>query len=141
MTEIVRYSDVGDFARIIKPLEQMFTPLTDDQRDIYYDMLKGKDRDLLAQAVNRLLTSHSFKRFPLIKEIRTAIIEVNSFKLKREAEDFQRMKETSDCRNCHGTGSVLFEKSYSDTDRVYTTAKYCICPIGRHLNNTVKWVI
>jgi len=139
MNEIVRYSDVKDFARIIKPLEEMYTPLTDEQRDIYYDMLKGKDRDLLHQAVNRLLTSHAFKRFPLIKEIRTEIVAANSLKLRRESEDFQRMKDTSDCLNCHGTGFELFEKSYPDTDRVYDTARHCLCPIGKHLNNTVKW--
>lgn len=138
MDEIVRYSDPEDFARIIKPLEEMFTPLTKEQRTIYYDMLKSKDRDLLKQAVSRLLTSHSFKRFPLIKEIRIEIKEASSFKLKRESEDFQRMKDTSDCSLCHGTGFELFEKSYPDTVRVYTTARYCLCPVGKHLGATVN---
>ena len=138
MTEIVRYDDVGNFAEAIKPLENMFTPLTDNQRKIYYEELSGKDRDLLQKAVKFLLSEYGYKRFPLIKEIRDAIKKVRSRDLKSQGEDFQRMKDTSDCLNCHGTGLELFEKSYPDTDRVYATARHCLCPVGKHLRDTVK---
>lgn len=136
--EIQRYNDKANFSEIISPLEQMFTELTDEQRDVYYDLLSGKDRVLLRKAVNLLLSEHEYKRFPLDREIRNAIQKVKSLEMKGRGDNFQHLKETSECNICHGTGFELFEKSYPDTDRKYTTARHCLCPVGKYLRDTVK---
>lgn len=135
--EIQHYNDKADFSGIIAPLEQMFTELTSDQRDVYYNLLSGKDRGLLRKAVNLLLSEHEYKRFPLDREIRNALRKVKSLEMKGRGNNFQHLKETSDCNICRGTGFELFEKSYSDTDRKYTTARHCLCPIGKYLRETV----
>ena len=139
MAEIQHYNDKFNFGEIIQPLEKMFTELTGDQRDVYYEMLCRVDRDRLRRAVKFLLSNHGFKRFPLEKEIRDAIREVKRFENKRRAGEFERLQENVDCPNCTGTGYIMFEKKYSDTKDAYTTAKYCVCPINEHLKNTVKW--
>jgi len=139
MTDIQHYNDKFNFGEIIQPLEKMYTELDGDQRDILYEMLCRVDRELLRKAVKFLLSTHSFKRFPLEKEIRDAIREVKNFENKHKAGDFDKLKENVDCPNCNRTGYIMFEKKYADIKETYTTARYCVCPIGEYLKNTVKW--
>lgn len=139
MTDIQHYNDKVNFGEILQPLEKMFTELDDDQRDIYYELLSEVDRELLRRAVRILLSRHGYKRFPLEKEIRDAMRTVEEFDNKKKSRDFSKLKENVGCLSCNGTGYVLFEKKYTDTEQTYTTTKHCICPVGEHLKNTVKW--
>lgn len=139
MNEVQHYNDKANFAEVIKPLELRFTELSGPQRQSYYETLSGVDRDLMKKAVRILLSNHSYQRFPLEYEIRDAIKKADEKLNKTKANEFDRLKKTSECLSCNATGYTFYEKKYDNAEQTYTTARYCVCPVGQYLKDTVKW--
>lgn len=102
------------FNYLMADLAEVFTPLSDNAIDIYYDRLNNIEEYWLGKAVKILLDEHKFKRFPVPKEIKDAVQEAHD---KSAEESFG---PPEGCESCNHTGIKLVENEASP----------CSCPLG-----------
>jgi len=106
----------------------IFTPLDKNNRDAilekFYKNLGHYPENILKKAVDILIADYTYKRFPLIHEIKEAIGEVSS-----EGDFIEtREKDTVSCSICGGTGRII--KDVPHENRIYPTAYPCKCAAG-----------
>lgn len=113
--------DVESFNDLMDSLAEAFVPISHKKKDIYYDRLRDTDVDLLKKAVEILIDSYPYNRFPLVSEIKGAIDEISSknFLLLSGREIFR-------CERCGGTG-ILLEKDVEGK----VSASPCDCVKGQ----------
>ena len=125
------------FASIIKDLEMHFEQkLSDFQRDNYYDRLKNFDEQALREAVKYLYDTHTYKRFPLIAEIRDA-----TFQAIRELPEpmVDELESEFECEVCHGIGRIV-EEITENGGYFHSAEKFCICSKGqREKDRRAEW--
>ena len=124
------------FKSLIKDLGMMFVPLDEAQIDIYYDRLKNFDDAILEEAVKYLYDTHSYKRFPMIAEIRDA-----AFQAMRELPEptIDEVGNQFECEACHGIGRMV-EEVTENGGYFHSAEKFCICPKGqREKDRRAEW--
>ena len=125
------------FASIIKDLELHFEhKLSNFQRENYFDRLSSFDEKPLREAVKYLYDTHSYKRFPLIAEIRDAIFKAMSEMPEQTTDDIQ---DDFECEVCHGIGRMVEEVTEA-SGYFHSVEKFCICPKGqREKDRRAEW--
>lgn len=120
------------FQYLMKDLEMMFSPITKGQMNKYYERLKYNDEEVFVRAVNYLMDTHPYKRFPLIQEFNHAITwcQRESPKATAKELDFDVI-----CYKCNETGFVLSPVLHLGKE--YMTAFHCECPKGQRIK--VGW--
>jgi hypothetical protein len=109
-----------EFGDGIEKLENCFGALkSEDTRKIYFERLKNVPENLFSQAINKLLDTHQYARFPLISEILEVIKEIRDE--SRESTPEER-EELSYCQQCNNLGFYLGEDE---------RALFCSCIRGR----------
>jgi hypothetical protein len=115
------------FYQLLKDLEMMFSKLDDWQREQYFKYLGRYPEFIIKKAIEYLIANHNHRSVPLIGEIQEAVDEIEKANSSVAIDEL----EVSDCNLCASTGIVLFEKSYANEKRTYSTAKPCSCSRGR----------
>ena len=118
------------FEKHITELELAFKPLAsrkeerDRKLDIYYESFKDADEYLLSKAIKLLQETYTYKSFPLISDIFSAI------KSARDSMVIQN-DPGSECNVCQGTGWII--RDYTDEFGVANNiAAPCgYCSVGR----------
>lgn len=103
------------FDYLMADLAEIYTPLSNEAIDIYYNRLNNIEEYWLEKAVKILQDEHPFKRFPLPKEIRDAVQEAHI----RSAEE--SLGPPEGCESCNLTGLKLEGNGASP----------CSCPLGQ----------
>lgn len=103
------------FENLMKDLAQLFTPLSDEQMEIYYNYFKDVPENIFEQAVEMLGKFHPYKRFPVPAEIEAAIREVYG----QAGGD----PGTKGCDECNHTGFKLVDGK----------ARHCECETGQRI--------
>jgi len=110
-------------------LATIFSPLSDKEMEIYRDHLLGiVSEGTFARAVNWLIENHTYKRFPMIAEIRDAIDEVGRRDQEQKHKDGELPAPTCRCRFCNDTGWEI-----ESNPKGYDLAHYCECERGRRM--------
>lgn len=128
MTDLAR---MVAFEEILMKLGQMFTPIEDSKKEIYFEQFSRIPIPTLQEAANVLIGQHPYKRFPLPAEIWRAIAAVRKSAAYRRA-----MREieaaTGDCLRCGSTGWApgRVEKIGSMEYQLY---EHCSCSLGRSM--------
>ena len=116
------------FALIIKDLEMYFEhKLSDFHKDQYYERLSIFDERTLREAVKYLYDTHTYKRFPLIAEIREAASQAVR---ERPEPTIDEIEDQFECEICHGVGRMVEEITESG-GYFHSVEKFCICPKGQ----------
>jgi len=114
------------FEKHIIKLERAFKPLAskENERDgklkVYYERLKDADEYLLGKAVELLQETYTYKSFPLISEIFSAIGAARDSMIVQDSPG-------SECGKCQGTGWVI--RDYIDEfglgNNIASPCKHC----------------
>lgn len=115
---------IFEFNKTIEKLEVVFSPLSSEQRDIYYNIFNNIDSYIFNKAINILLKTHPTRRFPLIAEIKAAIKEAYN-------ESNYGDRELEGCEKCNYTGIQLHPVLHLGWIRM--TAFPCDCEKGRSI--------
>lgn len=130
-----------EFQLCMSDLAEVFSPISERQLEIYYSSLKGESLIELRRAVTYLLETFTYKRFPLLAEIREAITEVQnrSAAYEKMLNDQEERDVSHDfpppvCNLCSNDppGFLLVQREG------YPVASYCACEKGQKLKATHK---
>jgi len=109
------------FKDIVSKAEKVFGYLSEEQRKIYWENVKGFPEDTVLSAVDRVITTHGYYKFPTIAELLDAIsdhsvlVEITPYR--------------PPCPLCSGIGRTIVE--YWEGDGTYYKERFCECDEGR----------
>lgn len=120
-----------EFEAQMERLGELFIPLGDDQKDVYFERFKGVEARVLKLAVDVLIDQHPYKRFPIPAEIWKAIEKV------RQAEAAAKAPRppvgTAVCGDCGNTGWKIKEIINAEYPKGHSVAAYCHCILGQRM--------
>jgi len=116
--------NVNRFESMLKDLGEVFTMPNQNQIDIYYYHLKNTPEPLLKKAFSLLEETYTYRRLPLIAEIKQAVKD----SYNQSVESGPKV-EPEGCDECHGTGIILKEKPWYGV--MYFYAVPCSCSKGK----------
>lgn len=118
------------FEWLLDDLELLFNPIAETKKkreakiDIYFEKIGEYPESILKEAVDYLIETHPYARFPNIREFSDAIKEVSTeIKLSLPGE------KKPPCADCDDQGYIL--EPYFFFGREYTRAVLCDCEIGQ----------
>lgn len=92
------------FDTLIDDLEQITTPLTEEQRRIYYEHLKKWPSGYITKAVRALIQTYRAKRFPSIPVFRRVLDHIEVEEQKPTREEVLQGLDYLPCPSCHDRG-------------------------------------
>lgn len=104
-------------------LEAVFKPLTDEQRDIYFDRLRLLSEELFYDAVDYVIDTHKTKDFPKIGEILEASVQAGK-ESSGTLPDYSGIR----CDECNDIGYILTLHTNSQP-----SAHPCDCKLGEKI--------
>jgi len=109
-------------------LEAIFKPLTDDQRDLYFDRLRLLSEELFNSSIDYILDTYKDKVFPKPADILEAATKA-SFETSPGLPDYSGIK----CNMCKDIGYIL---------TLHANAQPSACPCGCKLGEKIKqeWI-
>lgn len=108
--------DPFKFECCMKDLGQIFTPLSSDQMDIYFEYFKNVPEHIFKEAVKIVGKYHQFKSFPVPAEIEEAVREAYSRIGSPDPAE-------KGCEKCNKTGFILENG----------VARHCSCEYGQRI--------
>jgi len=102
-------------------LEAAFKPLTNEQRDIYFDRLRLLAPETFYRAIDYVIDVHKDKTFPRVAEILEATSQA-SFETSAGLPDYSGIK----CDECNDIGYIL-----TDHKDAQLSARPCDCELGK----------
>lgn len=112
-----------EFSFLLKDLGEVFTMPNENQIEAYYKHLKNTNMTLLRKAFSLLEETYSYRRLPLIAEIKQATKD--AFNESKESS----FVEPEGCDECKGTGILLKEKPWHGVQYFYAIP--CSCAKGK----------
>jgi len=111
------------FKRGLDKLEAIYKPLTDEQRDLYFNVLERLHEDLYNKAISYILDTYKDKVFPKPADILEAATKVGM-------EGSSRLPEATGikCNTCRDIGYILTE--YPDRQ---PSVRPCECERGKNI--------
>ena len=115
--------NVVEFKRGLDKLEAIYKPLTDEQRDLYFDRLKLLSEELYNNSIDYILDTYKDKVFPKPADILEAAT-------KSGLEGSPGLPEATGikCNECRDTGYILTEHK----DKQPST-HLCECELGKKI--------
>lgn len=110
-----------DFQIGMDKLEDIFKPITDTQRDIYWDRLRWLAKGTFNKAIDYVIDVHKDKTFPRVAEILEATSQA-SFETSPGLPDYSGIK----CNDCNDIGYIL-----TDHKDAQPSARPCDCKLGK----------
>ena len=117
----------AEFDRVLKDFEMFFTPLSNWQRDEYWDSLRSYPHHLFVSAYKRLRDNYSYKRTPLPGDIKDEIKMI----LNEGTAGLINFDKLEGCDDCDGTGIRAKYEKVKGFKHKYFTARPCTCPKGQ----------
>ena len=120
--------NVIEFKRGLDKLEAIYKPLTNEQRDLYFERLKLLSEDLYNKSIGYVLDTYKDKVFPKPADILEAATKVGM-------EGSSGLPEATGikCNTCRDTGYILTE--YPDRQ---PSVRPCECERGKRIRQ--GWV-
>lgn len=118
------------FDWLLQDLELLFHPIAETKKkreaklDIYFQKIGDYPEQILKEAVDYLIETHPYARFPNIREFSDAIREVSTEIKLSLPED-----KKPPCPDCEDTGYLL--EPYTFFGLEYTKAVPCDCEVGQ----------
>ena len=115
--------NIIEFKRGLDKLEAIFKPLTDDQRDLYFDRLNLLSEELYNKSIGYILDTYKDKWFPKPADILEAATKVG-------LEGTGGLPEATGivCRECNDIGYIL-----TDHKDAQVTVRPCECELGKKI--------
>ena len=132
------------FEEALKRLEAAFSPLTREEKNIYFDHLKKYHIVTFKRGVELVISTHRYKSIPTVAEVIAKCNEAREDLSSRTYGDIPEDRRYAvKCLKCQDTGYVLVEErrikfhgsSSPDGMIPYTTAKYCNCSGGKDMRS------
>lgn len=122
------YMMLPDFKIGMDKLEAVFRPITDEQRDIYWDRLQSLAPKSFRNAIDYVIDVHKDKTFPTVAEILEATGHVSTFASSGLPE-----ATGVKCSTCNDMGYIL---------TLHADTQPSACPCGCKLGETIKegWI-
>lgn len=127
-----------EFKSLIDKIGAIFTPLSQNALDRYYEHLNQSPVDLLRKAFFLIEERHAFGRFPLISEIREAMSQIQAQGPYKTAADYELEERLNRCSICGGTGWEVIEGPGSPYTSNRSIARNCSCPRGQQRQEAMK---
>lgn len=112
--------DYNKFKDVLHKAEKVLGYLGEEQRKVYWENVKGFPEDTVTCAVDRLIKTHGFYKFPTVAEFLDAISD--HFRVT----DIQPYLPP--CETCNGVGRFVAE--YWEGDGTYYKEVFCDCDEG-----------
>ena len=112
------------FSFLLKDLGEVFTMPNQNQIDTYYRHLKNTDITLLKKAFALLEETYTYRRLPLIAEIKQAVKDAYN-----QSTEPSFKVEPEGCEKCKGVGIIIKERLWHGV--LYPYAYPCICEKGK----------
>lgn len=115
--------NVIEFKRGLDKLEAIYKPLTDEQRDLYFERLRLLSEDLYNKSIGYVLDTYKDKFFPKPADILDAATKVGM-------EGSPGLPEATGivCRECNDIGYILTEHK-----EVQVSVRPCECERGKKI--------
>jgi len=112
-----------DFKIGMDKLEAVFRPITDEQRDIYWDRLQNLAPKSFRNAIDYVIDVHKDKTFPTVAEVLEATGHVSTFASSGlpEATGIK-------CNTCRDIGYILTEQKEAQV-----SVHPCECELGKKI--------
>ena len=125
--------NIVEFNKLIEPLEEITQPLN-TERNIYFNRLRKFAPHEIGLAVDYLLDTYRFSRFPKPALFIKIIMQARDKEAQMTAEDLAR-QEGRICEKCHGgfIGEYYQPRGMKPN---YFKAVYCDCPLGQKLKES-----
>lgn len=115
------------FKRGLDKLEAIYKPLTDEQRDLYFDVLERLHEDLYNKAIGYVLDTYKDKTFPKPADILEAATKVGM-------EGSSGLPEATGikCNTCRDIGFIMTDHKDSQP-----SVRPCECERGQNIKQGV----
>lgn len=131
------------FDATVEDLERVTTPLTDEQRDVYYEHLKKWPAGYLERAVKTLIQTYRAKRFPSIPIMRRVLdhIEIKDQTPATLASPYDALPCPA-CNNLGWWGEYKLDDGWGAQhglpQTLHFVIAYCQCDHGRRRKEAVE---
>jgi len=116
-----------EFKEATDTVGTLFTPLSENARDLLFEEFRNVPGGVFLKALQLLLRSHPYTRFPIPKEIWKAINAI-----ARVGPTPFGDPATYYCEKCGGTGWLIVDRPDPDRPTIpHTVATYCDCRKGQ----------
>lgn len=120
-----------EFTELMGRIGAIFSPLTTDAMERYYEHLNQSPIGLLKKAFFLIEERHAFGRFPLISEIREAMSRIESQAAYKTAADFELDERLKKCNICHEMGWEIVDGPRTPWTLNTRVARNCSCLTGQ----------
>lgn len=117
-----------EFDEVIKRMSQVFKPLNEEQKEIYWQALRNTPFKLFDRAASLVISTHNKRYFPLVAQIKRAVLTCHKNAMAAIAE---KKRTEPPCELCNNTGYVVVEKVNPETGIERGVAEHCGCRLGQ----------